>query len=271
MYTDFELLIESNHSLLTKNEKKIASYIIDNSRLIIDNDIVSAAAQMYISKSTLTRFCTKIGLENYKELKYILKQNESNKSQSKQSLNNVVDQFHEQYYTILDKLKLTLDDKSITKCVSYLTTAKHTYIVGIGQSGFLAQDFALRLNRLGLNVTSISDIHFIQMTCSICKSDDLFLFISNSGKTRIINQALDQVSNKGCKTILLTEFNQSNAIKNSTITILTPQKSKLGLANSISDTFGLGLVSDILFHHIYTYDPKYEQTYKSTIINHDEM
>lgn len=271
MYTDFELLIEANHGLLTKNEKKIANFIIDNPALIIDNDIVTSGKLMYISKSTLTRFCTKIGLENYKELKYILKQNENNKSQSKQSLDNTVDQFHNQYTTILDKLKLTLDDKAIDKCVTYLTTSKHTYIVGIGQSGFLAQDLALRLSRLGLKVTAVSDIHFIQMTCGMCTSDDLFLFISNSGKTKIINQALEQVSQRNCKTILLTEFNQTNAAKNSTITILTPQKSKLDLANSISDTFGLSLVSDIIFHHVYSLDNKYEQTYKSTIINHDEI
>lgn len=271
MYTDFELLIESNHSLLTKNETKIANFIINNPALIIDNDIVTAAKLMYISKSTLTRFCTKIGLENYKELKYILKQNESNKSQSKQTLGNVVDQFHSQYTTILDKLKLTLDDKAIDKCVSYLTSSKHTYIVGIGQSGFLAQDLALRLSRLGLKITAICDIHFIQMTCGMCTSDDLFLFISNSGKTKIINQALEQVSKKNCKTILLTEFNQTNATKNSTITILTPQKSKLDFANSISDTFGLSLVSDIIFHHVYSSNTRYENTYKSTIINHDQI
>lgn len=271
MYTDFELLIESSQAILTKNEKKIANFIIDNPSIIIEKDIISAAQNMYISKSTLTRFCTKIGLENYKELKYVLKQIKNNESASKKDLDNVIEQFHSQYTAILDKFKLTLDDKAIARAVKYITCAKHTYIVGIGQSGFLAQDFSLRLNRLGLKVTPLSDIHFIQMTCSICTKDDLFLFISNSGKTKMINHALNQVSEKGCNTILLTEFTPSNALKSSTITILIPQKNKLGLHNSISDTFGLNLVSDIIFHHIYISNDKYKNTYAMTLINHAEI
>ncbi len=271
MNIDFELLIEANYTILTKNERKIASHIINNPNIIYENDIITAAKNMYISKSTLTRFCTKIGLENYKELKYILKQEEVNKKPSKQNFNNIIDEFHNEYTIILDKLKLTVDDKQISKCVNYITKAKHVYIIGVGQSGFLANDLALRLSRLGLKVIAISDIHFIQMTWNTCTIDDLFLFISNSGKTKIINEALKQVSDFGCKTVLLTEFNHINTSKNSTLTILTPQKHKLSLANSISDTFGLNLIVDIIFHHVYISNEKYSKIYEKTIIDHNEI
>lgn len=271
MYNNFELLIEANHGLLTKNEKRVANFLIDNPNIIISNDIITAANTMFISKSTLTRFCTKLGLENYKELKYILKQNENQKTSSKQQLDSVIDEFHNEYTNILNKFKLTVDDKIIEKSVQYITNPKHTYIIGIGQSGYLAQDLSLRLSRMGLKVTALSDIHIIQMTCGMCTKDDLFIFLSNSGKTKIINTALSQVSEKGCNTILLSEFNQSNASKQSTLTILTPQKSNLQFSNSISDTFGLNLVSDLIFHYVYNSNDDFKSTYSKTIINHDEI
>lgn len=271
MYSNFELLIETNHELLTKNEIVIANYIIANPEIIIATDIVTAAGAMYISKSTLTRFCIKIGLDNYKELKYILKQSKQENTITKKVLDNTLDLFYADYSIILNKFKLTVDDKAIEKTVNYIKKANQIYIIGIGQSGYLAENFAIRLRRLGLNVTALTDIHIIQMICNICTSSDVFLFISNSGKTKIINTALIQVNQVKCKSILLTEFNQSNASKHATVTILIPQKSKLELANSISDTFALGLVSDIIFHYIYISDEKYQKIYTNTLIDHNEI
>ncbi|MGL4589567.1 MAG: MurR/RpiR family transcriptional regulator [Mycoplasmatales bacterium] len=259
--------IELNYSSFSKNDKIIAKAIINDPKLITDNDIESLAKILFISRASITRFCLKIDIPGFKELKYAIAQEQLD-SYPLRSFSTIIDFFEENYHTIISRMKKTINEIDIKYVANQISQCQTCYVLGIGNSGFLAQEISLRIKRLGINSVAISDADFIKMQTKITSTNDFVIFISLTGKTQIICEALATINEQQIEHVLLTEFASSKAAKLANKVILTPKKSNLGLADSISNNFGLSIITDIIFHYIFLIHPeKYQQNYASTIIN----
>lgn len=262
-------LIESNSNTFTETDHIISKSIIENPTFIINNDIAKSSKLMFVSTSSITRFCHKIKLPGYKELKFLLA--EPNSEENIPYFDSMIDFFINDYRLILNKMKGSINESNINRTVKLILNSKCVYILGIGTSGFLATDFSFRIQRLGINSQAITDPHLIKMKTSIASTSDLFITISLSGETKFINDAIKRLSDKKIKSVLLTEYSNSTAAQNSSITILTPQKENLALSDAISNQFTMILVTDIIVHYIFKTDPvKFKYIYDKTLILIDE-
>ncbi len=68
MKEDIFILIESHRLELTYVEEIIANYFISKKAPL---NIDKLAQTLAVSKASITRFCKKIGLDNYKELMFL--------------------------------------------------------------------------------------------------------------------------------------------------------------------------------------------------------
>lgn len=271
MKNKIQSIIETSYNNYTEVEKKIADTIVNSPTLIIDNSIVELSKLIFVSKTSISRFCLKINIPGYKELRYMLSQNIILENESLH-FTSMIDFFQSDYLKIINKVKLTVSESEIKSCVKYITNASKVYIIGVGSSGFQAMDFSFRLQRLGINSQAITDSHFISIQSKISTENDLFICFSLSGETRIICHALNNLKLNNVKSILISQFMRSSASIISDILILAPQKSNLALTDSISDKFSLILITDIIFHYIFISNPaEYKEIFDKTIINHQKQ
>lgn len=259
--------ISSVENQFTEIDREIAKFIqahLEDIPTYTANDI---AAKTYISKASLTRFCKKIGFDGFKELKYFsatIIENET-KMALFQS-NSYFQSIYDQYLHIINSYQLMLNDQVIKNVVDAMKNADLIYIIGIGNSGFVAMDFANRLFRFGFKCFALNDESFIKMHASVAKSNDLFILISASGETPIIVETLKVLHNSGIHNLLISNYSISSASKYAQHTILFPSKYAQQSNFFISDLIAPTLLLDIIIAYLLSdASTQYLKTYQKTL------
>lgn len=266
---DIHELISENKYNFTTNDKIIAKCIRNNPNFIAENDISTAAKKIFVSRTALTRFCHKLGLPGYKELKFMLLMEKKETLVSNPlEYNSLIDIFSNDYFTIIEKLKYNVNEDMIKTSALKISKAKRVFVIGIGSSGFLAQEFSWRLRRLGIFADSICENDFILIQAKIAQKGDFFIYLSQTSSRKILFETVSILNNQKIEILLLTENEQSKLINMCDYVVVTPQKSNLGLSTSISNQFGLLVITDILIHYIILSNhQKYTSTYEMTVLD----
>ncbi len=258
-------LIEFKSSNFTKNDKFISKELINNPQLFLNSDINELSKKLYVSPSSISRFCQKIGVDGFKELKYILKNNINNINNKKeQNINeNTYNKIYNYYNESLSYFKNNFNEKSYLKAIDYILNSKNIYILGVGSSGFLAQDFSMKLARFGFNTKAINDNDFMIMQSAISSKKDLFIAISSQGMTNSIIKALKQCKNNQIKTILITEQIGSQASLYASLTLLAPYINDSSFI--VSNQFSQLLVCDVILYYLTNNNSEYLNKYNKTL------
>ncbi len=83
---------------------------------------------------------------------------------------------------VTDTLKV-LDPQALERAAEALSGASQVLVTGQGASGVTAQDYAYKLLRLGLNVTTTADPHLAAMLAATLPADGAVIGITRSGST----------------------------------------------------------------------------------------
>lgn len=92
-----EELINKNFDNLNKSEKNIADFILNNKIECINYSSQELSDKCFVSRATLLRFCKKIGLMSFSDLKYLLKDNDF------ENYNDI--DIYDTYHIMIDELK----------------------------------------------------------------------------------------------------------------------------------------------------------------------
>ncbi|MEY8742740.1 MurR/RpiR family transcriptional regulator [Bacillales bacterium AN1005] len=63
-------IIESYYPSFTKSEKRIADFIIESNSKVIDLTLSELAVMLNVGEATIVRFCRKMKLKGFQELKF---------------------------------------------------------------------------------------------------------------------------------------------------------------------------------------------------------
>lgn len=211
------LEIESMYMNFNKTERKIADYILNNPQKIIYSTISQVATELNVADSTIFRFCKKIDLKGFYDLKISLAAGSSSDaynysdaqikdSDSEESIINKV--FNSNISALNDTMKI-IDPKNIRNAVDYLLDADQIVFYGNGGSGIVAMDANHKFLRIGLKVSSYTDYHMQLMSVSQLTEKDVIVVISHSGSNLDILNLLDIAKGNGTKTIGITSFSKS--------------------------------------------------------------
>lgn len=270
MRTQFHSLlakINAAENHFTPIDKAIADYIVNHIEKIPTLKASDVCEAVYASKASLTRFSKKIGFEGYKELKYFTESLivESRQIQSFES-NDYFSTIYMQYLQIINLYQVSLKEDEIKAFINKLKDADLIYTIGVGNSGYIAMDFANRLFRYGFKCFAITDEQFIKMHARVAKHKDLFIVISASGETKTIVQALKDLKDANVDNILLSNFSISDASKYANTTILFPGKSLKNTDFPISDLIAPTLLLDVIIAYLVNdYGDQYLTTFKKTL------
>ncbi|EOH99198.1 hypothetical protein UAY_01975 [Enterococcus moraviensis ATCC BAA-383] len=256
MESYIELIIQANQKKFTDVERVIANYFLDGNKEL---GIQELAKKLSVSNSSITRFCKKIGLANYKELIYLYKY--SSKGAKKQT-DSSISYVNLNYSLLLNDIIEKLDKEEVKKAALMIDKGRIIHYWGTGYNAFCGEDFQFKFSRLGKIVNVIKDEHSIAMMAHGVQQGDLVVVSSISGDNEAVLEAVKIVSEKNAKVIVISANEKSPYKEFSEAFCLTSSMGKKDMGG-ISPQIPVLTVIDILYTEILAM--YHEDTIKSWI------
>lgn len=199
-----EELINRGDPLFSVSDRSIADYMITHRQECQNAGCEELAAACHVSRATLLRFCRKLGLSSFSELKYVLKEVGPGAAPSPSEL----DLQFQNYHSLIDDMQ----NRDYREICMALHQAGTIYIYGTGNA---QKAEAEELKRIFLSVGKCVIDLFDAGEVALCKSafqkDDVFLIISLSGETPSGIEILRSIGHTPVKTLSITRWD-SNTI-----------------------------------------------------------
>ena len=205
--------IQSQYSTLSKVGKRIADYILADPVHITSISIQQMAVELDIAESSIIRFCKIVGCAGFSEVKLLLAKYSPKSVRTifedlseTDSISTISESVFSRNIDTLERALQLLDFEKIEQAVGVLSRAENILILGVGASGTIAEDFYIRLMRIGIRAVSLTDSHLMQIQASQCGPDTAVIAISHTGKTREIVSAVRTARECGAPTIGITGY-----------------------------------------------------------------
>lgn len=223
-------IIKSCYPSLSKAEKKIADYILQEKGKIIYQTLLEMSKNINVGEATIIRFVRKIGFSGFQDLKLeIAKENnvDNEKLDNKGENNNYesyIEGNAERIVKTIANTKSTLVGDNLNLAIKMITEANRVFFYGVGSSGFTANEAQVRFMRMGVVGNSVIDPHFQSMYSSISNNTDVIIVFSISGYTKDIIEAVKIAKRENTKVIAITSYILSPVAQLADCVLLTAAK-----------------------------------------------
>ena len=246
-------LIRESLESLRNSEKKVAKCVLADPAAVITSSITELAERSCTSEPTVIRFCRKLGLGGYMELRlnlardlptteYIF-ENISEGDNLAGITGKILNAHREAISNTLTRLNL--DDLELA--VKALQAARRIEFYGFGGSAIVARDAYHKFFRLGTPCAAHDDAHMQVMSAALLGPTDGVVVISHTGSTKDIIDSARIARKAGAKVIGLIGSENSPLLKECDISLsVYSQEAALRLAPMTSRLVQLAIV-DVLF------------------------
>jgi RpiR family carbohydrate utilization transcriptional regulator len=205
--TDTLASIRSSLDSLRNSEKKVAKCVLGDPEAVVSASITELAEKAGTSEPTVIRFCRRLGLGGYMELRlnlardlpsanYIF-ENVSAADSLAEIAGKILNAHREALSNTLNKLDL--DDLEAAVCA--LQAARRIEFYGLGGSAIVARDAHHKFFRLGMPCVAYDDPHMQVMSAALLTPDDVVVVISHTGSTKDIIDSAKVARKAGAKII----------------------------------------------------------------------
>lgn len=253
--------MKSVFNSLTKTEKKVADFIINEPERVIYMTISEIAEKISVGDTTILRLCKKLGFGTYQEFKLSLAQDMANREAKndaadfritrKDTLEELVKKVIGYDISIMKETLELLDIEALASAKEAIIHAEKIEFFAVGASSVTAQDVALKLMRIGLNVVCYTEFHAQMMAASLMGPGDLAIGISFSGSSKDTLKILEIAKNAGAKVLCVTHHANSLITRISDITLLHGAREDPLQGGNLSSKIAQISVFDILYHAVY--------------------
>ena len=206
-------VLATTRAVMTKlrtSERKVAEYVLQHPESVIGKSITRLADDAGTSEPTVMRFCRKLGLSGYMDLKMNLARNLPSSRYIHENVNerDTVPQVfakmfksaNQAFCRAMTQLDLTVLEKAATA----LAAAGKIEFYGVGGSGIVARDAHHKFFRLGIPCNAYDDPHMQIMSAALLHTGDVVVAISHTGSTRDIIEAVKLAKVNGATVIGIT-------------------------------------------------------------------
>jgi RpiR family transcriptional regulator, carbohydrate utilization regulator len=214
---DVSITVKALYESFSISEKRLADYVVSNRERIPLKSVYDMAAENDVSTATVSRFVKKLGFSAFKNFKVALAKSssEGRKSEFYEILEDsdspeemIQKVFHGNMKSLEDTLSL-LDLQDLIKCARQISTGKRLVFFGIGSSGHICHDSAMRFSLLGLTASGHSDPTEVLFRGAAAEKDDVIIALSHSGKTRITVEGCREASRNGAVVVGIANYLES--------------------------------------------------------------
>ncbi|MBC8588195.1 MurR/RpiR family transcriptional regulator [Paratissierella segnis] len=215
------------YSSLNKSEQKVAKYVLDHPKEVINLTISELAEVSGVSDTTVFRLCNKLGFSGYQSFKINLA------GCAIKPLENLHEEVlpTDDAYIVMQRLALgynysfekTIKSNKIDKLnlvVDKLKQANKVYFFGMGGSFPFAQDAYHKFVRNGITGFVTADLHWQFMYISTSDENDIVFIFSNSGSNKDLLDVIAYSKEQGRCVISITSNAKSPIALNSDISLI---------------------------------------------------
>lgn len=204
--------IQEERGQFSPSEQRIADLLLRDLEFAVRASIVELAEKAEVSAPTVTRFCRRLGCQNFAEFKMHLAKTayvgvrylnpEAKSTLASDVAEDVITKAQNALYLV----HKALDADVLEKAADRLSRAEMIYAFGSGgNSSMIASELQNRLFRLGSRVTACNDHNMQLMMTSAARSNDVLIGSSFSGKNQELARCFELARENGISTIALTQ------------------------------------------------------------------
>lgn len=215
---------------LTPAEERVAAQVLADARRASDLTITELAQEAKTSETTVLRFCKRLGLKGYPQLRLALAAEsamprEQRMAGSDISASDTIDDIIAKVASVdssaVEETAQQLDRDSLTAAVDAVAKATRVDIYGIGASATVGGDLQQKLHRIGVVSFAWNDPHIALTSATLLSKQDVAIGISHSGSTSETIESLAVARRHGARTIAVTNFPLSPLAKGADIVLTT--------------------------------------------------
>lgn len=236
-------------------ERKIAKFILNNPKNVVDMTVSELAEISDVSIASVSRFCRKVGLKGFAQLKISLAQELVDTHKSGEISNDIsVDNIPQSLQNILankiTELKQTvnhINTDEFREILEGIRDASRVQVIAVGNTIPVAIDAAFKFNELGIPTTA-GTIWETQLSYSFTLGKgDVLIAISNSGESDKVLEAVKIANNNKAMTIGITNSPHSAIGEEVQYHITTATREKLFLDEFCFSRVSASTVIEIIF------------------------
>ncbi len=241
--TKLNFILNPEHVELSKTEKIIHNYVLDNPDQIIYDSLNGISKKINIGEASLVRYFKKLGYTNFNHFKMELyKAIESLRiSEDKPVVDNVTTNLVE----VINKTKEVINQEDVDNATKIILNSKQVFVAGMGISHTSALDMFSKFLRIGVNATVVSDSHFSYMYTAVLDEACCVLVYSFSGETGEMVKLANNCKEKNMKVIVISNYRSSTLHDIADVFIQT-----CGFENDINSGFFGSKISQLLVSDI---------------------
>lgn len=221
--------IASKMEQLTKSQKKVAQYILDNPDAISFLTIEKIAKKVGVSDATIVRFTNTIGYKGYTDLQYYIQNRIKQKLKTTERLknaesigNSIEDQikhYIEQDISNIKSILQEIDTYQFEAVIQAILEARHIFIISSRSADSLGKFLNYYLNMLLGNVTHVEVLETDGEKILNIGEDDVAIAISTARYTRTTVDLFRYAKERNAKTIALTDNFSSPLVQHANWTL----------------------------------------------------
>jgi len=213
---EFNQLISNSFHQLTKSEKRIATYLVQNQNDAAFFTSLQIAEKLQVSEATVIRFARTLGFTNYPEMRVALQENfrkritNSVRLRSRleelQSDGDPFERFINSEVDYLMQAERTVDRKALETAVELLRSHDRVFAFGVGPSISLINLLEIRLTRLGRLVVPITTAGREMLEpMLLMKKNDLLIAYGFFSLSPYLQLILEHAAHRKTQIILITD------------------------------------------------------------------
>ncbi len=258
--TNIEIRVRSIFDTLSPVEKKVATYFLEHTEAVFRMPIARLAAVSDVTPVAWVRFSKTLGFDGLKELKkqlfselnaQIYPSGQQETLYSDISGQTTVEEMIETVGTssiqaVNDTMKL-LDANVVREAAFSIIKSNSVKLFGVGASALVAEDFYEKLLRIGMNVVFCHDNHTQLTYAANLTSKDSAIFISHSGCTQEVVEALRIAKEHGALIITITKYGRSPLVTEADYALFMSSPEVYRRSGAMSSRIAQFVVVDVLY------------------------
>jgi DNA-binding MurR/RpiR family transcriptional regulator len=215
---------------LSPAEDRVAEQVLADARAAAGLTISELATAARTSETTVLRFCKRLGLPGYPQLRLALAEESAQPRvavakgtdiSAKDTIDDIIAKVAFADASAVEETAQQLDRTALAAAAAAIAAAKRVDIYGIGASAIVGTDLQQKLHRIGAMAFAWNDPHIALTSATLLAAKDVAIGISHSGTTAETIEALETARRSGATTIAITNFPVSRLAEGADLVLTT--------------------------------------------------
>ncbi|GCF93262.1 RpiR family transcriptional regulator [Enterococcus florum] len=251
-------------------ETTLVEFILDKNLAIQELTIKEIAQETFVHPSTLIRVSKKLGFNGWVELKaafleeqtylqtYFDRVDANLPFLATDGLMTIANKVATLERTTIDDTLSLLDHDNLQAAKQLVLKANQIKVFGSNANTLISQDFALKMRRIGKNVTPCQTLYETAYEAFNCQKNDCCILISYTGENEMILQTADILKQRKIPFIGLTSIGDNTlaALSNAVLRLTTRERLYSKIGNFTINT-SISYLLDVLYSCVFAEDYSY--------------